>query len=369
MAISRGDLALRPEGHAPDKALLDLQRRGSEPLAQGVEEHHAADAADVDDISRGDLALRPEGHARDLALLDLQRRRSEPLAPGVEEHHAADAAVEVAISRGDLALRPEGHARDTALGDVEEANDFRTRVERALQAPPSFEGVSLLRGFQGQQHRQVQPFRPHRIRQDRQATGFSDPGLFLGDLTLLVRFLISGLRLARLVAGLVSIRFREPPQPARHKGKDPGRHGHGDETLTERPFFPGPGFRLLAETTFAVGLFRMGLLARREEDGLHVAQVVAMRRSPFARRREAGAGVEVAVLLHVIGRSPLPGIVDEPVADTHSCPIGIDPVAQLLPAPDQRLVSYLDGSGSIRRFTLRRDQAQSRGRSAGRSPG
>ena len=40
-------------------------------------------------ISRGDLALRPEGHARDLALLDLQRRGSEPLAPGVEEHHAA----------------------------------------------------------------------------------------------------------------------------------------------------------------------------------------------------------------------------------------------------------------------------------------
>ena len=150
-AISRGDLALRPEGHAPDTALLDLQRRGSEPLATGVEEHHAADAAD--EVLRG-----------------LQRHGSEPLATGVEEHYAADAdAAEDAISRGDLALRPEGHARDIALGDVEEANDFRTRVERALQAPPSFEGVSLLRGFQGQQHREVQPFRPHRIRQHRQA--------------------------------------------------------------------------------------------------------------------------------------------------------------------------------------------------------
>ena len=90
-AISRSDLALRPEGHAPDNALLDLQRRRSEPLAPGVEEHHAAAAAAA--ISRGDLALRPEGHAADIALLDLQRRGSEPLAPGVEEHHAAAAAA------------------------------------------------------------------------------------------------------------------------------------------------------------------------------------------------------------------------------------------------------------------------------------
>ena len=72
--ISRGDLALRPEGHALDPALLDLQRRGSEPLATGVEDHHAVDAADAGAISRGDLALRPEGHATNTALLDLQRR-------------------------------------------------------------------------------------------------------------------------------------------------------------------------------------------------------------------------------------------------------------------------------------------------------
>src|SRR5208337_3161561 len=87
------------------------------------------------------------------------------------------------------ALRPEGYAPDIALGDVEEANDFRTRVERALQAPPSFEGVSLLRGFQGQQHREVQPIRPHRIRQGRQPTGFSDPGLSLRQACRLVRAL------------------------------------------------------------------------------------------------------------------------------------------------------------------------------------
>ncbi len=108
---SHGDPALRPEGHARDRALLDLQRLGSEPLAPGVEEHHAADAVGVEAvISRGELALRPEGHALDPALLDhLQRRGSEPLAPGVEEHHAA-ATVAAAISRGELALRPEGHA-------------------------------------------------------------------------------------------------------------------------------------------------------------------------------------------------------------------------------------------------------------------
>src|SRR5208282_99284 len=51
----------------------------------GVEEHHAA-ADDDAGISRGDLALRPEGHARDIALLDRQRRGSEPLATGVEEY-------------------------------------------------------------------------------------------------------------------------------------------------------------------------------------------------------------------------------------------------------------------------------------------
>src|SRR5271157_4649793 len=70
-AISRGDLALGPEGHAVDRALLDLQRRGAEPLPTRVEEHHAADGAA---ISRGDLALGPEGHTGDIALLDLQRR-------------------------------------------------------------------------------------------------------------------------------------------------------------------------------------------------------------------------------------------------------------------------------------------------------
>src|SRR5271157_1602799 len=102
-AISRGDLAFRPEGHAHDRALLDRQRRGSEPLPPGVEEYHAAYVAAAEEISRGDLVLRPEGHAPDIALLDLQRRGSEPLASGVEEHHAA--AADAAISRGDLALR------------------------------------------------------------------------------------------------------------------------------------------------------------------------------------------------------------------------------------------------------------------------
>src|SRR5271157_1238250 len=121
-AISRGDPALRPEGHAPDPALLDLQRRGSEPLAPGVEDHHAAAEAEAeaaDAISRGDLALRPEGHAPDIALLDLQRRGSEPLALGVEEHHAAAVDAAAAITRGDLALRPEGHAPDIALRDLQ----------------------------------------------------------------------------------------------------------------------------------------------------------------------------------------------------------------------------------------------------------
>ena len=118
-AISRGDLALRPEGHAPDIALLDLQRRGSEPLAPGVEEHHAAAADAARHIPRRSVPSGPEGHARDIALLDLQRRGSEPLPPGVEEHHAAAAAADAAISRGDLALRPEGHAPDTALLDLQ----------------------------------------------------------------------------------------------------------------------------------------------------------------------------------------------------------------------------------------------------------
>ena len=136
-AISRGDLALRPEGHARDMALLDLQRRGSEPLAPGVEEHHAAAAAAA--ISRGDLALRPEGHARDRALLDLQRRGSEPLAPGVEEHHAADADAADAISRGDLALRPEGHAPDIALLDLQRrgSEPLAPGVEEHHAAAPS----------------------------------------------------------------------------------------------------------------------------------------------------------------------------------------------------------------------------------------
>ncbi len=99
-----------PKATLVTRPSLTIQRLGSEPLALGVEEHHAADAEAADvAISRGDLALRPEGHARDPALLDPQRRGSEPLATGVEEYHAAAAD---AISRSDLALRPEGHARD-----------------------------------------------------------------------------------------------------------------------------------------------------------------------------------------------------------------------------------------------------------------
>ena len=100
-------------------------------------------------ISRGDLALRPEGHARDIALLDLQRRGSEPLAPGVEEHHAA-AAADAAISRGDLALRPEGHAPDmpslTSSGGVGAARPGRRRAPRRRRADAAYPAAILPSG-------------------------------------------------------------------------------------------------------------------------------------------------------------------------------------------------------------------------------
>ena len=76
-AISGGDPALGPEGHARNPALLDLQRR-VQPLPARVEEDHAAAAAAAA-ISGGDPAVGPEGHARNPALLDLQRREPQPL--------------------------------------------------------------------------------------------------------------------------------------------------------------------------------------------------------------------------------------------------------------------------------------------------
>ena len=172
--------ALRPEGHARDIALLDLQRRGSEPLAPGVEEHHAAaDAGARRHIPRRSCppARRPRSlTSPSLTSSGVGRSRSPRASKSTTPPRAAAAD---AISRGDLALRPEGHARDIALGDVEEANDFRTRVESSVAGSPELRGCLPARGFHGQQHRQVQPFRPHRIRQDRQPTRFRDPGLSL----------------------------------------------------------------------------------------------------------------------------------------------------------------------------------------------
>ena len=163
-AISRGDLALRPEGHAPDIALLDLQRRGSEPLAPGVEEHHAADAARR--TATYPAAILPSGPKATLltspsltssgagrsrsprasksttpppraeppypaAILPSGPKATLLTSPSLTSSGAVGAARpgrrraprrrrrRDAISRGDLALRPEGHARDIALLDLQ----------------------------------------------------------------------------------------------------------------------------------------------------------------------------------------------------------------------------------------------------------
>ena len=216
-------------------ALLDLQRRGSEPLAPGVEEHHAAAA--VEAISRGDPALRPEGHAHDLAL-DLQRRGSEPLATGVEEHHhAADA-----ISRGDLALRSEGHARDRALGDVEEANDFRTRSRESVAGSPELRGCLSPRRLPRpatSQGRAV-PASPYSER--RQPTGLRDPVLghcyfgrfFLGE----PRMFLSFPRLSKLTPPLFLLGYAAFLGPA--AGCEQGRFvflqgAHPGKALVDGP--------------------------------------------------------------------------------------------------------------------------------------
>ena len=59
---------------------------------------------------------------------------------------------------------------------MEEANDFRTRVERALQAPPRFEGVfaSTLPRQATSQDRAVQAARASASAS--QPTGLRDPG-------------------------------------------------------------------------------------------------------------------------------------------------------------------------------------------------
>ena len=115
---------------------------------------------------------------------------------------------------------------------MEEANDFRTRVESALEAPASFEGVSLLPGFQGQQHRKVQLIRPHRIRQCRQPTGFREPGLGLCYFDLFPCDL--GLRLRHLGRFLSSETLfpgREPP-PAGQPGEDNRRNQHSEQHIS-----------------------------------------------------------------------------------------------------------------------------------------
>ena len=176
--------ALRPEGHARDIALLDLQRRGSEPLAPARRRAPRRRRVAATRYPAAMVPLRPEGHARDAALLDLHRRGSEPLAPRVEEHHAAVswlAAADIprrcwpsgpkatlvtspsltssgagrsrsprasksttppptaAISRGDLALRPEGHARDIALLDLHAVRVGAARpfASKSTTPPPS----------------------------------------------------------------------------------------------------------------------------------------------------------------------------------------------------------------------------------------
>ena len=251
--VSRGEGAAGAEGHARDAALLDLDRFGPEPLPLRVEQHHAAVAVAI--VSRGEDAPRAEGHARDRALLDLDRFGPEPLPLRVEQHHAAG------VCCGEGATGAEDHAADPALGNIEEARDLRTVVNAALQATPGLEGVSDGPCFQCQEHRLVQPRRPHRIRECSQPPRFRDLGPSLRHACRFVRAL--GFREGRLqgggrfslalvgrLAGVVGPQ-RQPAGGEREHTRD----GGGDEEPAAELLLPlGRGLGVLTLATLVLQL-------------------------------------------------------------------------------------------------------------------
>ena len=294
------------------------------------------------------------------------------------------------ISRGDLALRPEGHARDIALGDVEEANDFRTRVERALQAPPSFEGVSLLRGFQGQQHREVQPFRPHRIRQAPPADVI--PRSWPEPSALPVRASIApGFALGRclggdvgVMAGVVSPQRKPAGGGGEHTCDDGGDEEAAAESLlplgrqprrlplASAPPLARPRRLHAGDARSPIHLARAAARPPRWRRGTPASigvEFVAVRRDPLPAHGQARPRVEEILLGFGPGLRPLLRGLGQPALDPQARALGVDPLAELRPAPDQGLVGDLDRAVG-RVGPLGRDQAGvAVGQGAGPAPG
>ena len=254
-----------------------------------------------------------------------------------------------------------------------EATDFGTVVDAALQTSPGFEGVSD-GCFQCQQHRLVESFRPHRIREYGQSARLRDLGPSLRQACRCVRALgfraglLQGdghlsLALVSRLAGVVG----PQRQPAGGDGEHSRNDGRDEEAESKLPLPLGRSFSVsfaclggFTEATlvlhFILLALALGLLAGGQERPLDRIEFVAVRRNPFPTDGQARPRVQEILLGFGRGIRPLLRDLGQPALDTQARTLGFDPPAELRPAPDQSLVSDFDGAVG-RVGPLGRDQA------------
>ena len=103
-------------------------------------------------------------------------------------------------------------------------------------------------------------------------------------------------------------------------------------------------------------LFPLGREARGEEVDLQRAELAGVRLGPLAGGGQAPAAEEHAGL--AAGLVPLVGGLAQPGLGAEPGPVGLDPLAELAPAADQRLVGHFHrGLAGVFRVALGRDQA------------